>query len=166
MALTKIGKEGITGISNASDATFLTATSGEGVTLAGTLAVTGVHTVGNNAIYTSDGSAVTQNLVQGLAKHWVKFAPDAAADDSLNNSSITDTDTGRFTVTRTNNMGNTNYVGQVNGEWTHGSDSGLAINSGDNNTLTTSAYGCIFYNSSFATYDVDGMAALFHGDLA
>jgi hypothetical protein len=49
MALTKIGKEGITGISNASDATFLTATSGEGVTLAGTLAVTGVHTVGTNA---------------------------------------------------------------------------------------------------------------------
>jgi len=108
----------------------------------------------------------TTNLQQGLAKHWVKFAPDAVADDSLNNSSITDTATGRFTVTRTNNMSNANYVGQVNGEWTHGSDSGLAINSGDNNTLTTSAYGCIFYNSSFATYDVDGMAALFHGDLA
>ena len=64
MALTKIGKEGITGISNSADATFLTATSSEGVTLAGTLAVTGVHTVGNNAIYTSDGSAVTQNTVQ------------------------------------------------------------------------------------------------------
>ena len=46
MALTKIGKEGITGISNSSDATFLTATSSEGVTLAGTLAVTGIHTVG------------------------------------------------------------------------------------------------------------------------
>ena len=113
-----------------------------------------------------EGGSTTTNLQQGLAKHWVKFAPDAVADDSLNNSSITDTDTGRFTVTRTNNMGNTNYVGQVNGEWTHGSDAGLAINSGDNNTLTTSAYGCIFYTSSFATYDVDGMAALFHGDLA
>ena len=113
-----------------------------------------------------EGGSTTTNLQQGLAKHWVKFAPDAVADDSLNNSSITDTSSGRFTVTRTNNMGNTNYVGQVNGEWTHGSDSGLAINSGDNNTLTTSAYGCIFYNSSFATYDVDGMAALFHGDLA
>ena len=62
MALTKVGKEGITGISNASDATFLTATSSEGVTLAGTLAVTGVHTVGNNALYTSDAGAVTQKL--------------------------------------------------------------------------------------------------------
>ena len=119
----------------------------------------------NSMSIRGEGSNQT-SIQQGLAKHWVKFAPDAVADDSLNNSSITDTSSGRFTVTRTNNMGNTNYVGQVNGEWTHGSDSGLAINSGDNNTLTTSAYGCIFYNSSFATYDVDGMAALFHGDLA
>jgi hypothetical protein len=71
MALTKIGKEGITGISNASDATFLTATSGEGVTLAGTLAVTGVHTIGTNAVATSDGGAVTTSIVQGLAKAWV-----------------------------------------------------------------------------------------------
>ncbi|BCV05613.1 MAG: hypothetical protein CM15mV112_070 [uncultured marine virus] len=47
-----------------------------------------------------------------------------------------------------------------------GQDSGLAINSGDNTTLTTSAYRCVFFNSSFAEYDVDGMAALFHGDLA
>jgi hypothetical protein len=127
--------------------------------------LTGVSTAGS-IVVTGEGNSTTTNLQQGLAKHWVKFAPDAVADDSLNNSSITDTATGRFTVTRTNNMSNANYVGQVNGEWTHGSDSGLAINSGDNNTLTTSAYGCIFYNSSFATYDVDGMAALFHGDLA
>lgn len=123
--------------------------------------------VKNTSVYESDGgTSVTQNLVQGIAKQWVKFAPDAVADDSLNNSSITDTAAGRFTVTRTNNMSNVNYVGQINGEWTHGSDSGLAICTGDNNTLTTSAYGCIFYNSSFALYDVDGMAALFHGDLA
>jgi hypothetical protein len=127
--------------------------------------LTGVTTAGS-IVVTGEGNSTTTNLQQGLAKHWVKFAPDAVADDSLNNSSITDTATGRFTVTRTNNMSNANYVGQVNGEWTHGTDSGLAINSGDNNTLTTSAYGCIFYNSSFATYDVDGMAALFHGDLA
>ena len=53
MALTKVGKEGIAGISNSSDATFLTVTSGEGATFAGTLSVTGVHTVGNNAIYTA-----------------------------------------------------------------------------------------------------------------
>ena len=70
MALTKIGKEGITGVSNSADATFLTATSSEGVTLAGTLAVTGVHTIGNNAIYTSDGGSSTQNTAQSLVKCW------------------------------------------------------------------------------------------------
>ena len=127
--------------------------------------LTGTTTAGSIAV-TGEGNSTTTNLQQGLAKHWVKFAPDAVADDSLNNSSITDTAVGRFTVTRTNNMGNTNYVGQVNGDWTYGTDSGLAIHSGENNTLTTSAYGCVFFNSSFAEYDVDGMAALFHGDLA
>jgi len=127
--------------------------------------LTGTTTAGSIAV-TGEGNSTTTNLQQGLAKHWVKFAPDAVADDSLNNSSITDTATGRFTVTRTNNMGNANYVGQVNGDWTYGSDSGLAIHSGENNTLTTSAFGCVFFNSSFAEYDVDGMSALFHGDLA
>ena len=73
MALTKIGKEGITGVSNSANATFLTATSGEGVTLAGTLAVTGVHTIGTNAVATSDGGAATSSIVQGLAKAWVQF---------------------------------------------------------------------------------------------
>ena len=73
MALTKIGKEGITGISNSSDATFLTATSSEGVTLAGTLAVTGVHTVGNNAIATAEGGTATTSLVNGLVNILVLF---------------------------------------------------------------------------------------------
>ena len=68
----------------------------------------GVSSAGSMSVV-GEGGSTTTNLQQGLAKHWVKFAPDAVADDSLNNSSITDTDTGRFTVTRTNNMGNTNY---------------------------------------------------------
>ena len=86
MALTKIGKEGITGVSNSADATFLTATSGEGVTLAGTLAVTGVHTVGNNAIFDSEGGAVTQNLVQGLLKAWANLdgSGTVGVNDSFN----------------------------------------------------------------------------------
>jgi hypothetical protein len=36
----------------------------------GTLAVTGVHTVGTNAVATSDGGAATTSIVQGLAKGW------------------------------------------------------------------------------------------------
>ena len=111
MALTKIGKEGITGVSNASNATFLTATSGEGVTLAGTLAVTGVHTVGENAIYDSEGGAVTQNLVQGLAKSWINFngSGTIASRDTHNVASIVDNGTGSFAVNFTSALGNTNY---------------------------------------------------------
>ena len=116
MALTKIGKEGITGISNASDATFLTATSAEGVTLAGTLAVTGVHTVGSNAVITSEGGAVTSNLVQGLAKEWVNFngAGTIATRDSLNVASLTDNGTGDYTVTYSSAFSSNNYSSNCN----------------------------------------------------
>ena len=111
MALTKIGKEGITGISNSADATFLTATSSEGVTLAGTLAVTGVHTIGNNAIYTSDGGAVTQNLVQGVAKMWCTHsqASSYTLDDSFNVASIADNGLGETTINFTSSPSNANY---------------------------------------------------------
>ena len=110
MALTKIGKEGITGISNSADATFLTATSGEGVTLAGTLAVTGVHTVGNNAIFDSEGGAVTQNLVQGLLKAWANLdgSGTVGVNDSFNTTGITDNGTGNYTVTIANDLANAN----------------------------------------------------------
>ena len=111
MALTKIGKEGITGISNSADATFLTATSGEGVTLAGTLAVTGVHTVGENAIYDSEGGAVTQNLVQSLCKCWWDYDQDnTAVRDSFNTSSVTDVSAGNYAPQWSNNMGSVNYA--------------------------------------------------------
>ena len=116
MALTKIGKEGITGISNSADATFLTATSGEGVTLAGTLAVTGVHTVGTNAVATSDGGAATTSIVQGLAKCWVECNPTSLSGtgttgvgDSFNLTSITDDGTGTHTVNINNDMSSIEY---------------------------------------------------------
>ena len=111
MALTKIGKEGITGISNSADATFLTATSSEGVTLAGTLAVTGVHTVGNNAVATSEGGAVTTSVVQGLAKCWaeINMPGTPAILDSINYSSIRDDAQGRTTMFINNDMNNVFY---------------------------------------------------------
>ena len=44
--------------------------SGANATVGGTLAVTGVHTIGTNAVATSDGGAATTSIVQGLAKCW------------------------------------------------------------------------------------------------
>ena len=112
MALTKVNRGGLnTGIADSSDATFLTATSGEGVTLAGTLAVTGVHTVGNNAIYTSEGGAVTQNIAQGLVKTWINLngTGTPAIRDSFNCASITDTGTGDTRVNVSSAFASVNY---------------------------------------------------------
>ena len=49
MALTKIGKEGITGISNSANANAITIDSGENVALSGTLGVTGAATLSSTA---------------------------------------------------------------------------------------------------------------------
>ena len=100
MALTKVNRGGLnTGIADSSNATFLTATSAEGVTLAGTLAVTGVHTVGNNAVATSEGGAVTTSIAQGLVKMWClyKGTDTNAVVDSLNLTSVTDNSAGNYT---------------------------------------------------------------------
>jgi hypothetical protein len=127
--------------------------------------LTGTSTAGSIAV-TGEGNSTTTNLQQGLVKHWVKFGADAAADDSFNNSSITDNDTGRFTVTRTNSMSNTNYVTQVNGDWTFGSDSSVNVHTVDNDVITGTQTKIIILNTSFAQYDPDGMAVSVHGDLA
>ena len=94
MALTKIGKEGITGISNSSDATFLTVDSSE------------------QAVIKSEGGAATTSVQQGLAKCWVNFdgsASGAAARDSFNIGSTTDNGSGNYTQTFTSAMNNANY---------------------------------------------------------
>ena len=169
MALTKIGKEGITGVSNASNATFLTATSGEGVTLAGTLAVTGVHTVGTNAVATSDGGATTTSIVQGLAKAWVNFNGNGtiAARDSLNVSGLTDRAAGKYTITFSAAMADTNYNCPIGA--TEGGANAFNRAGGASSDATTSSF--------LNTWAVDGsgnpvvadtgfVSTTFHGDLA
>jgi hypothetical protein len=159
MALTKVNRGGLnTGISDSSDATFLTATSSEGVTLAGTLAVTGVHTVGNNAIHTSDGGAVTQNLVQGLLKAWV-HAHQHARQDSFNIASETDTSTGDYTFTYTNNFSSDNYCAAASNQSTRNGQ-GLYVGN-----FATSTFRINPSNASGSSTDYD-TTTLISGDLA
>ena len=172
MALTKIGKEGITGVSNSADATFLTATSSEGVTLAGTLAVTGVHTVGTNAVATSDGGAATTSIVQGLAKMWVHFDGNTGNDirDSLNISSVADDQTGRYRYTYTNNMNNFYYhfhhsCGGASGT-TGDEQYGGTGNANSSSGLTTSTLFSRSRRYDAEIYDVDVDCMSTHGDLA
>ena len=112
MALTKVNTGGLA--LDAVDNTILDLADDFAFT--GTLAVTGVHTVGNNAIYTSDGGAVTQNAVQSLVKGWVFGSSAAALNDSHNIASGTDNGTGDYTYAHTNNYNITTYAnaGNVN----------------------------------------------------
>jgi len=161
MALTKIGKEGITGISNAANATFLTATSAEGVTLAGTLAVTGVHTVGTNAVATSEGGAVTHNITQGLAKAWLQHAGSTPLD-SFNISGLTDNATGNFTLAFSNAMGNALYAGTFGG-----ASAGNFVTAYNDGQFTASGFNmtCFGYNGA-SLADPDHATGIIAGDLA
>ena len=178
MALTKVGKEGITGVSNASNATAITIDSSENVGIGvsspqeflhikdGSIVVgngtasnsssvgkigfstdssnsrfIGIesfrgsdaanadlrfHTYGGDGnkgermkidtagIMTvlSEGRAVTTSVQQGLTKVWIVVGlDDTTIDDSFNVASVTDTATGRLTVTITNDMASANYSG-------------------------------------------------------
>ena len=62
--------------------------------------------VANTSTYVSDGGAVTQNTVQGLAKSWTSFQSQGtfSTHDSFNQSSATDNSSGDHTTTYTNSF--------------------------------------------------------------
>ena len=61
---------------------------------------------------TSEGGAATTNISQGLAKGWCHLTGTGtpASADALNIGTVTDTDTGRYTLNFSTNFGNANYV--------------------------------------------------------
>ena len=86
--MSRIKVDDIQGTSGTDSALTL---SGKNLTAKGTLAVEGVHTVGNNAVATSDGNAVTTSVIGGLSKAWICYNQDTPAiRDSLNVASVTD----------------------------------------------------------------------------
>ena len=120
--------------------------------------------IGNTSTYVSDGGAVTQNTVQGLAKVWCNINASMAVQDSFNIASITDhSGSGENNYNFTNAFGALNYVPNgmnsddvsanrgvnVQGTWTGGNQ-------------TTSSVRMNTYTSADPSYF--GMTA--HGDLA
>ena len=141
MALTKVGKEGITGISNSSDATFLTVDSSE------------------QAVIKGEGTATT-NLQQGLAKNWCSFDGTAGTlsfEDSFNSASLTDNGTGNYSVNFTNAM--TNAFFYCNGD-------AFALRHVNCESRTTARYRIRIYNTSNSAVDREGTRGVAHGDLA
>lgn len=145
-------------IKHTNNTTAATVSSSGGVAVAGTLAVTGVHTVGNNALYTSDAGAVTQNLVQGLLKAWSKVDGESTAtvNDSFNISGITDNGTGNYTLAMANDM-NVNTYSQTHSA--NGTQQQII-------SAATGAYRLEISNSSGTVADVSVICSKVSGDLA
>ena len=78
MALTKVKGSGVEGITNLSNATFLSVDASE------------VATLLTSAVINSEGGAVTTNIAQGVAKMWCTHSQAASytLDDSFNVASI------------------------------------------------------------------------------
>ena len=117
---------------------------------------------GNNSIATSFVAA-------GSAKAWahVTGTGDVAIDDSLNTSGITDRGTGEYTVSYSNNMGNTHYACPFGGKNPSASSElgclGLAESS-DQLATGSIPFRVLFGNGTFGDYNELTFAIL--GDLA
>ncbi len=146
--------------------------SGANTTVGGTLAVTGVHTVGNNAIYTSDAGGVTQNLVQGLAKSFIlqENLGSFTTHDSFNVSSTNDYATGTIQPIFTNPFNNANYI--ATGGFASGIYNGSCMiphasgNDDGYNHSTTDLYCYIRGNTNSGADDCERIPITIHGDLA
>ena len=141
--------------------------SGANGTFGGTLAVTGVHTVGNNAVATSEGGAVTISAIQGLNKQWATWAADQSIDDSFNTSGVADTATGKATVSFSTAMNNITYAIVTAGS---NGNASATIYSSDPNNPATGSYICnIFAASNGAAFSLADRAHNYssvNGDLA
>ena len=99
-------------------------------------------TTGGSINVLSEGTSVTTNLQQGLAKCWVNFNGDStvAIRDTQNVGSITDNGTGDYTVNLSNSMASADYA---------------PFTSGDSDPSVTAQIPIVNYKSAggFATVD-------------
>ena len=123
--------------------------------------------IANTSTHVSDGGAVTQNTVQGLAKAWLTLDGEGtiAITDSNNISTITDNATGDYSFTYTNNMGTAKHpvTGSVIGAstdyfYSYVSSEGVAQATTGNTTRN------VHYSGVFQ--DCDPTHLVIHGDLA
>jgi len=121
-------------------------------------------TSAGSIVVTGEGGSTTTNLQQGLVKAWVNLDGDSTASivDNLNVGSLTDNGTGSFTITYTNNMGNTTYAVVVGID--EASNSGGTLTIG--NVHTTSQLKLVSRNSSASVADENSLNAAILGDLA
>ena len=163
MALTKVKGSGVEGITNLSNATFLSVDASE------------VATLLTSAVINSEGGAVTTNIAQGLAKSWVYLqgTDTFGIQDSFNTASATDNGEGDYTTTRSNALANDNYATAGICSATGGGDphyNFIVENSENSGTKirTTTALRTYILNAqgSESTNDAPDYSMTFMGDLA
>ena len=113
----------------------------------------------------TEKSLDTSYILNGVAKSWINFAGDGTSiNDSLGMSSLGDNAAGKYTITMSSAMGNTNYsVSQGIQEAGTANNHATVLRS--DVTITTTVFGVATYSSS--TYqDVTLVYEKIHGDLA
>ena len=122
---------------------------------------------GNNSIATSF-------VAGGSAKHWLNMngTGTIATRDSFNNSSITDTNTGTYTLAFTSNMSNNDYAVATmarthRGVSNDGAANGLSTSDGDSDGMLTSGEVLSYINvGTQSDADVPLAGSMTFGDLA
>ena len=158
MALTKVKGSGVEGITNLSNATFLSVNASEVATLLTT------------AVINSEGGAATHNIAQGLVKSNLSFdMSNNGLEESNNVGSVTDRGTGSIYSNFTNNMASANYTVTTGcaatqvGAMGSGDSNRAVISSGDT-SARASANG--YSTSNTQLDDLLVLAVIVVGDLA
>ena len=144
--------------------------SGANATVGGTLAVTGVHTVGTNAVATSDGGAATTSIVQGLAKVWSKsdgtLAAGSMGQDTFNVTSFTDSGTGRHVITIANDMNSVHYSYTSMARQDGSDDRAIIVSQEEDSGTAAGSLPFTTQNDGGSYVDTAGIGITIHGDLA
>jgi hypothetical protein len=134
--------------------------------------LTGRSSAGSIAV-TAEGGTVTTNLQQGLTKAWVNFngtgtsaGATITARDSFNTTSITDVNTGDYTITIANNMANDDYAHAGDSGGTNNSSNGNVYCNDQGTARTTTLFRVYTLNSSASPSDPAQVNIMVCGDLA
>ena len=131
-------------------------------------ALEGMDARNSITIVAGAGNITTTNVQEGLTKCWVNFdgsASGAAARDSFNLSSMTDSATGNYVVTFSYSMANANFSGVAVQGNNDATNAGVNATSAVGHTAS-SASGIETSNLDPASTDFQQISAVYHGDLA
>ena len=133
-----------------------------------TNALEGMDAKNSITIVAGAGNITTTSVQEGLTKCWVNFdgsASGAAARDSFNLSSMTDSATGNYVVTFSNSMANANFSGVAVQGNNDATNAGVNATSAVGHTAS-SASGIETSNLDPASNDYAQISAVYNGDLA